>query len=80
MTSNKQAELSRLSTQLDNLKQKYTYDVYSKLKLEPEDILQHVRECIRASTTHNLSRTEYESLLWRNPLHPNDWRNNYNKG
>lgn len=67
MSSKKQVELTRLSNQLAGLKTKYPKNVYDKLELEPEDILQHVRECIQAASTYNLSHIEYVNICWENP-------------
>lgn len=63
--SDKSVELTRLQNQLADLKTKYPPAVYNKLKLEPEDILAHTREYIRASGKYRFTPQEDLSIRWR---------------
>jgi hypothetical protein len=43
---------------------KYPKEVYSKLRLEPLDILAYVRKLIDYGSRFNVSEREYNSLAW----------------
>lgn len=67
MSSDRQAEKARLIAQRDALRRKYpAYPEGLPGNLEPEDILAHVRECVRFGPKGEVEH--WEIAFVRNPL------------